>query len=58
MANVKAGAVQATRDRKLPEKLGIYAESLLLSMDRKKANRIHKARREAGEGKTVSLRSL
>ena len=58
LAHARAGTIQATDNRKLSDKLGIYVESFLLTMDREKANRIHKARREAREGKTVPLRSL
>ena len=58
LANARAGAIQATNDQKLSRKLEIYAESFLLTMDRKKANRIQQARREARQGKTVPLRSL
>ncbi|WP_459927092.1 hypothetical protein [Desulfosporosinus burensis] len=58
LANARAGAIQGSSDHKLSKKLEMYAESFFLTMDRNKANRIQKARREAREGKTVSLRSI
>lgn len=58
LANARAGVIHATNDHKLSKKLEMYAESISLTLNRDKANRIKKARREAREGKTVSLRSL
>jgi hypothetical protein len=58
LANARAGAIHASKDFKLSTKLEAYVESFSLTMDRKKANRIQDARREAKEGKTVPLRSL
>lgn len=59
MASVKAEVVSVSkRGARFTEKLASYAESLMLSLDRDKASRIHQARKEAREGKTVPLRSL
>ena len=59
MASIRAMAITATkRNGRAAEVLASYAESLALSMDRKKANAIHQARKDARAGKTVPLRSL
>lgn len=58
LANTKAGVTNTSKKLKQSTKLESYVESISLTMDRKKANLIHKARREAREGKTVPLRSL
>ncbi len=60
MASIRtmAGINATKRDGRAVEVLASCAESLALTIDRKKANAIHKARKEASEGKTVPLRSL
>lgn len=55
---VSAGNTATKRGGRAVDILSSYAESLSLTIDRKKANAIHKARKEASEGKTVPLRSL
>lgn len=58
MASVRINALPAKRKEKWTEKISIYLESIALSLDREKANRIHQARKEAREGKTIPLRCI
>lgn len=57
MTSARVGAIPGSKG-KLSAKLESYAESVRLSLDRETARQIHKARKEAKERKTVSLRSL
>ena len=58
MASVRAGTFAKITDNGLFKKLGAIVESVALSLNREKANRIHKAHKEAHEGKTTPLSSL
>lgn len=58
MASVRAGTFAAITDRGLSRRLGAIAESVALSFNHEKANRIHKAHKEVHEGKSVPLDSI
>jgi hypothetical protein len=58
MASVKAGVLTLKRRKSLVGRAAIFFESLALSMDRDKAGRIKRARKEVREGKFVPLDSI